>query len=289
MLHLWARWPRIARELEKASHVLLLFDFDGTLAPIVAQPGQARLLPEAHRALLRLARVRRCTLGFVSGRSLGDLENHVLVPHSFYAGNHGLEWEGPGVGPFRARPRPELLQALRQVRERVGKELDHCPGILVEDKGLSLSVHYRGAPRERLRDVQQRLARLAKRFHRFLQVKRGKMVFEFRPSGGPDKGRIVLATLHRLQNEYSVRPLTFYFGDDTGDEPAFAAVSGFGYGVHVGKPRANSAARFRLANPEEVAEFLLRAEGCLAGHSEREGQFRREALGTLAGVEAESA
>lgn len=269
---LWRHWLRLSRELERAPHVLLLFDFDGTLAPIVEQPTQARMRPEARRALRRLAGLDRCTTGFISGRALSDLEDRVGVPGSFYAGNHGLEWEGPGVGPFRARLLGDARTELSRIKELVGRELGGVPGILVEDKGLSLSIHYRLVPKRFARDVRDYLLWLTDKLIGTVETHRGKRILEIRPAGGPDKGIIAQAIARAVQRQAGVTALTFYFGDDAGDEPAFAAVSRSGYGVHVGRPKAKSAAEFWVAGPDEVVDFLFRAADCLA--SERQSNSR---------------
>lgn len=264
MRNLWEQWLPISRELEQATHWLLLFDFDGTLAPIIERPQDVKILPRAQQALRWLAGHSRCTVGFVSGRSLADLKRCVRVPRSFYAGNYGLEWEGPGVGRFRAPLGSEVQAGLRQVKKLVSSRLGQVPGVWVEDKGLSLSIHYRRVAPQRIRGVRDRLARLPANFDHLLEWHPGKMIFEVRPAGGPDKAEIVHTIADTVERRRGVAPLLFYFGDDVGDEPAFAVVSQRGYAVRVGKPMLTSHAPFYLTAPGEVAEFLQRVWSYLA-------------------------
>jgi len=140
--YLFSAWPEIAPRLEAAGHILLLIDYDGTLLPIVERPELA-ILPQRTRGLLREVMGRRnFTVGIISGRALNDLKNRVGLEDLIYAGNHGLEIEGPGlrfVNPTAEEARP----ALQLLDQALSKEMGAIRGALVENKGLSLSVHYR--------------------------------------------------------------------------------------------------------------------------------------------------
>ena len=118
------------------SNVLLGFDFDGTSAPIVAQPSRARMGATTRRLLSHLARIYPCVV--ISGRTRGDLTNRLgRLPLWHLFGNHGLE------------PWAETADAVSQVREWVRRlrcGLAGRPGIVVEDKRYSATVHYRRAP-----------------------------------------------------------------------------------------------------------------------------------------------
>ncbi len=94
MPHLLNVWQSVSRKLSKASSVLLLFDYDGTLTPIVARPEIAILSDETRRLLSLLAGMDRFVVGVVSVRGLADLESLVAILGLVYAGNHGLERSG---------------------------------------------------------------------------------------------------------------------------------------------------------------------------------------------------
>src|SRR5690606_36240593 len=126
----------------RAQSMLLALDFDGTLAPIVPQPDQATLLPGARRAIQRLLDRADTRIAIVSGRALADARERVGLQGVYYAGNHGLEIEGPDV----ERIHPEALAATHAVAEcraALEREFAAEPEVLVEDKHLSLSVHFR--------------------------------------------------------------------------------------------------------------------------------------------------
>ena len=265
MPHLLNVWPQVSRQLANAGHVLLLLDYDGTLAPIAPRPDLATLPPAARQALLRLARRERYTLGLVSGRGLADLTEMVGLPGLIYAGNHGLEIRGPEpeldldldfVHPEGARLRPELDTLLLGLKER----LAGYDGVLVEGKGLTLSVHYRLTPEE-LRgavhagfDAVVAPAREAGR----VRVTRGKEVLEVRPNLAWDKGRAIA----RIAESFPAGTLAVFFGDDLTDEDGFAAVHALeGISVFVGAARQPTQAQYRLDSPQEVAETLALLAG----------------------------
>ena len=185
---------------------LLAFDFDGTLAPIVTDPERATL-PETTRALLSaLAARRRCAV--LSGRALADLRARLAgLPLVALVGNHGLEIAG--------EPPPEALRAgvhawSAELRER----LAHLPGVRIEDKGLTLSVHFRGvaAPERAEAEIREVATGLAG-----ARVFGGKSVVNVAPQGAPDKGDALAALL-----AVAPTPAGLYVGDDETDEPAFA-------------------------------------------------------------------
>ena len=153
MPHLLNIRPSVSARLRNAQKVLLLSDFDGTLTPIVERPELAVLAPEVRQTLLDLAGHEKFILGVVSGRSLRDLQDKVGVPGVIYAGNHGLELSGPGLE--YVHPNADGMRQIQtEVFEILKNELGHFPGVVLENKGLSLSVHYRVAPDASVGQIQ---------------------------------------------------------------------------------------------------------------------------------------
>jgi trehalose 6-phosphate phosphatase len=240
----------ISERLALAPHVLLCTDFDGTLTPLVDDPAQAYLGPHMRRLLRSLADHERTTLAFISGRARADLQARIGIPGVIYAGNHGLEISGRGmvfVEPTAATRRA----AVRELAADLANKLRHIPGVFVEDKGLTLSIHYRRAAAT-ARGQVRRIARAAsgRTDHRF-QMTKGNKVLEIRPGVPWNKGTAVHWIRQHLGGP---DPLTIYLGDDITDEDAFAALPE-AISVHVGEPRT-TAAGFRLKGPAEVRRFL---------------------------------
>lgn len=259
MEHLSQHSLGIASEVRLARRILLLCDYDGTLAPIVERPELA-VMPERNRSLLRqLARRPDVTVGIISGRALSDLITRVGIEGLVYAGNHGLEIRGPGlrfVNPVADELRP-LLSVLHHVLSRT---LGTLKGVFVEHKGLSLSVHYRLAEvgKERIEQAVKVAVGSTPAGHRTLLTE-GKKVIEIRPAVGWDKGRAVKLLMKRYgKGGRRSGLLPLYFGDDRTDEDAFKVIAAYGPGVtiRVGDAGSTSAARYFVRSPDEVSTFL---------------------------------
>lgn len=231
--------------------LLLGLDFDGTLAPIAPRPSLARL-PARNRDLLhRLADKSSVTVVIASGRGLRDVKSKVDVPGIFYAGNHGLEIEGPD-GQW-VHPQAETLErSVRLLAKDISATLGRFPGLVIEDKGLTLSVHYRLLPRVIPPSaVYAILTRLVKPFEYRLRVSHGHKVWEIRPRVAWDKGHAILRILRPGRRKWTAALV----GDDVTDEEGFRTLGPDALTVRVGNVR-NTAARFRLKHQQDVSPFL---------------------------------
>ena len=260
MEHLLSAWPAVLQQLGKARHVLLLSDYDGTLTPIVELPELA-LLPDGVRRLLeRLVHQRHIRTGIISGRALSDLKSRVGIAGLVYAGNHGLEIQGPGVA-FVSPLAAELRPVLRVIHFVLSRALSTVRGALVEDKGLSLSVHYRMVDPSRAQEVEDIVKKTVGPAQATGKVRltSGKKVHEIRPAVDWNKGNAVRLLMRRYGKggrRSGLVPL--YLGDDVTDEDAFKAIEAYGDGisVFVGRPNGQSVARYHLKSPEEVSRLL---------------------------------
>lgn len=142
---LWSQWPQVAAEIVSSRHTVLLLDYDGTLTRIAPSPEQATL-PASTRSVLReLSRHPRITVAVISGRRLTELRRLVRVQNLIYVGNHGLEiWHnGRQAGVIVSQP---LQDAVVRLRSQLTSLTADIQGARVEDKGLSVSLHYRLVP-----------------------------------------------------------------------------------------------------------------------------------------------
>ncbi len=242
--------PELALVLRAAPKILLFLDFDGTLAPIVEDPSLARLPAGTREALARFASDSRFSLAIISGRALADLRLRVGLENLIYAGNHGLEISGPGM-EFIEPTAAERLKALGELSRHLRVRLHHIPGVEVENKVLSASVHFRRAPAASLPEIRQAVVDAVVFEDNPFQITEGRKVLEIRPRVGWDKGRAV-----RWIQQTSQQPdaLPLYIGDDSTDEDAFLALPQ-GLTINVGKARETSAQYF-LERQESVPEFL---------------------------------
>jgi trehalose-phosphatase len=259
MRYLFDVWDEVAHHLKSAEHILLLSDYDGTLTPIVDKPELAILPRETKKLLRELAKNRRYTVGIISGRALADLKSKVDLDGIIYAGNHGLEIEGFGssfLEPIAEEMRP-FLQTLNQA---LSATLRGIKGVFVEDKGLTVSVHYRlvddieeGKLKDTFRKVTDTFNVMGK-----IRITQGKKVYEIRPPGDWDKGKAIawlMAEWREVSGKSGALPV--YLGDDLTDEDGFRMIErNHGISIFVGDEGLQSAARYFLKSPEEVAQFL---------------------------------
>jgi trehalose 6-phosphate phosphatase len=246
-----AALSEIERRLDGRRPAVFL-DYDGTLTPIVERPELAVLAPQMRETVRRLARA--CPVAVVSGRALADVSALVGIEELHYAGNHGFELRRAGeAGPRRDKGR-EFLAAIERFAGLVEAEISPVPGAFVENKTYSLSVHYRQAPPERVREIEGAVDRLLADFPE-LRKHRGKKVFEIRPRIDWNKGKAVLWLLEALDLD-GREILPFYLGDDVTDEDAFRALSGRGIGILVADAPVRSAADYALRDVGEVRRFL---------------------------------
>ncbi len=259
MKHLFDVWGKVVHSLKSADHVLLLSDYDGTLTPIVDEPESANLFRETRRLLRKLAKNRRYTVGIISGRALPDLKSKVGLEGIIYAGNHGLEIEG--FGSSFLEPIAEEMRPSFQILNRVLlATLRGIKGVFVEDKGLTLSVHYRkvdGTEEMRVGDAFKRIADPLSVTGR-IRVTQGKKVYEIRPPVAWDKGNAIawlIAKFRESSGKAEILPI--YLGDDLTDEDGFAVIeNNNGISIFVGEEDSRSIARYFLRSPDEVTEFL---------------------------------
>jgi len=259
MQYLFDDWGKVAQRLKSADRILLLTDFDGTLTPIVDRPELATLPQETRKLLRRLARDHRHTVGVISGRALADLKDRVNVEGIIYAGNHGLEIEGFGSS-FLEPIAEEMRPFLQMLKLALSAALRGIKGVFVEDKGLTLSVHYRAVEEAEQRKITDALSRIADPLHVTGQIRvtRGKKVYEIRPPVDWDKGKAIawlIAKFKQARDKGNVLPI--YLGDDLTDEDGFKVIEkNKGISIFVGEGDSRSSARYFLKSPEEVAVFL---------------------------------
>jgi trehalose 6-phosphate phosphatase len=257
-LPLWTHLAAILQRCVTPERCALFLDYDGTLTPIVEDPDAARLSPTMQGVLHALTRHPRYRVALVSGRALADLRSRVDGGALCLAGNHGLEIEGPGLRYEHpeGRRRRHQLEALRQTLQR---DLDSIPGAWVEDKGLTLSVHFRRVPKALAPKVQERVTQHASPAVEagLFTLRTGKAVLEIRPHVPWDKGEAVRWLLQRWRRaQPSSTLLAIYIGDDDTDEDAFRVLGPDGVGIVVGRDRMRSTAHYYLESVEATARFL---------------------------------
>jgi trehalose 6-phosphate phosphatase len=201
----------LLQPLIQTSRVGLVTDMDGTISHIVDQPDAAQITPRS-RDLLQGLGQRLALVAVISGRAVTDVQARVGLPELVYVGNHGLErWINQQVEltPQALQYRPAVEAALHDVRAAV------TDGMFIEDKGATISIHYRqtadpASISQQFTPVMQAIAD-----QHGLKFFKGRMVFEIRPPVAIDKG----SALRALVNAHQLEAVVF-LGDDTTDVDA---------------------------------------------------------------------
>ena len=260
----------LAAQVLSARPSALVSDLDGTLSPIVPTPEEASVLPGCRRALERL-RHRLDLVAVVSGRPGSEANRLLGVDGVVCLGNHGLD---PWIGLERPAgpPNRQVGTAWRSLRLALGdvkEALAGQPGLRFEDKGATISIHYRSAPDpEAARSLVLAAAARAAARHD-LAVGEGKKVVELRPSHWAGKG----ACLEELVHGCGLRGLV-YLGDDHPDLHAFEALA------QLRQREGLLALSVGVAGPESPSELADRADVLLAGPEQVEA-FLQELVETL--------
>jgi trehalose-phosphatase len=247
--HLFADWDGIARRIRENQRLALFLDFDGTLVRIAAMPDHVRLEEEMRGVLRKLAAHQKVTLTVISGRQRAELQRYIGLRNMQYLGLYGWESNGNKTVPF-----PDRV-ALVSVLLSLLAELPSYPGVWIEPKRNTFSVHLKDASGETKRRVVRQVERRIKPLAQSLKVMANLRDVEVAPVSIGDKG----VAVRKFLDQPDMRgALPIYFGDDFSDEPAFAAAER-GISVLVGKRRATRA-QYCVRGPVEVAEALSRME-----------------------------
>lgn len=220
------------------SNVLLALDYDGTLAPIAPTPRSARMRAETRRLLTAVARLYPCVV--ISGRALDDLSRRLGdIPLWYIFGNHGIE-PAPATAPHTA-----LVQ---EWARRLQALLSGEPGVSVEDKTHTLTIHYRHAP-----DKHRARTAIDKALDSIPEARAlgGSEAVSVLPAGGADKG----VALQQARRQFAC-DTAIYVGDDDTDETAFGSDStGRLLAIRIGAARG-SHARYHLRSQSEMDDLL---------------------------------
>jgi trehalose 6-phosphate phosphatase len=250
----------LARDALATSPAGLFADFDGTLSAIVRDPMAARLAPGAAEALTALGR-RLAVVCIVTGRAAADVRRMSGLDDVWVAGNHGIEWLAPGESQVELPPE---LAGVPAELDRLLAAVPQLPGLWLEDKDLSATVHYRRSPepaaaREHILEAL-RSALIASPAG--VELREGRFAVELRPAGIGDKGTAVRA----LTEQFALCGIVV-IGDDLTDLDMFraaadlraeggtAAIIAVGSGGEASS-RVAAAADTVVADPAAVVDLL---------------------------------
>jgi trehalose-phosphatase len=247
--------PALARRLS-GRPLLLLLDVDGTLAPIAERPEYASVSPAVQRTLTELTTLPDSHVAIVSGRAARDARRLVGVRDVWVIGNHGIEVAQPNAPPEVRKDVAEYAGQVASAVDRCAALAETAPGVIVEDKRWSLSVHYRLADPAIVPALSAHVADIARQLG--LRVTVGKEVLELRPPVDVNKGTASVA-LAQSTGALSDGASLLFAGDDRTDEDAFRALrqaNRSAITVHVGDDAADTSAEFCVRDSVAVRTLL---------------------------------
>ena len=250
-------------------------DYDGTLTPIVDRPELGVLGDETKEVLEKIADNPKFVLGVVSGRRLNGIKKIVGLDGIYYAGNHGLEASGPDFKYTHPHVKG-VEDTIKRVSSELSKATKNIKGVLIENKGLSIVLHYRRVSKsdsEVVKEVFVNTVRPYLKKGKF-KISENKMTLEFVPDVSWNKGDIVLKIIKICEKTRFLPKFEFggftgafltlapirenifviYVGDDKTDENVFKALENKRLTVVVGEKESN--ARYYVNNVDEVIKFL---------------------------------
>jgi len=245
---------RIAEEYGRGRPLAMLFDYDGTLTPIVRHPSLARLTSDTRQRLQELVDLPEVKVGVISGRALSDVKTLVGLEGVYYAGSGGLELDLLGTDE-RFPDTDAIGKLIDGIQDQLVDLMRKFPGTWIEKKPGAISIHFRG------------LLPLAATCFRFeaaallsmLEELRFRVVseaIEVTPADGWDKGTAVESILTHMENSLGSPPLAVYFGDAANDADGMVIVGHKG-GMSIGiGPDAPEVAEEQLADPLELGANL---------------------------------
>ena len=252
MKYLFEEIGEVRKKVQQADKIFLFLDYDGTLVPIKPRPELAVFPPSTKKLIKKLWGCPKIYLAIVTGRTLKEIKKLIDINGIAYVGNHGFEIEYEKkcwIHPVSAQISPTIRKIIYNIKDYT-KEIY---GVLIEDKGLIVSIHYRLATDKSAREIKKIVYKVISPYHEMFCVGSGKKVYEIRPCVDWHKGKAILKVSRLLG--ITENSLKIYIGDDLTDEDAFEVLGEKDISVVVGH-KESSRAQYFCKNSGEVEEFL---------------------------------
>jgi len=231
--------------------IAIFIDFDGTIAPIVESPNLARADEKIIEKLKELIKNSKHSIFIISGRSVNDLRSLIKLEGVVFIGLHGLEIGTPCGSTMILENVLKIQPMIEEIIKHLNNKLNGIPGIIIEDKKMSVAIHYRNTPETEVYDIKN----IAKEVLSFdddnvIDIYYGKKVIEFRLRDW-HKGKAIDMIMEFLPNN----SIPVVIGDDETDEEAFRNM-GVGVSILINENPIKSDAEYYLTNQSELALFL---------------------------------
>ena len=242
----------LAATVKRSNCNSLLLDYDGTLVPFKAIPADARPTEQIRVLLSGLA--KKILVGIVSGRCIAELKQLLPLKNIILVGCHGAEIQTSEKVWLKKPDQGRENEIVKELLMKIEREISSIHGITLENKIVSIALHYRNAGATETGLAVNTFKALTRAYveNRLFRWLEGKKVIEFLPAK-TNKGESVEFLLQHFGLN---KARTTYIGDDQTDETAFRVLLSSAITVVVGSRKKNSYARFCLRSPAEVIDFL---------------------------------
>lgn len=238
-------------------HLVQVLHFDGTLAPISAEPSEVVLSSHARDVLQQLSGL--CPVAILSGRDLQDVCHRVRLDDLWYAGSHGFEMAGPDGAVFTQDVREPAVLSLGEDEQLLREELKTSPGARIDRKRFALAMHFRNVRAGSTDEVLSVIERIGRGFPA-LRLAHGRQVIELLPDVGWNKRRALRWLLQRMGSA-GLGAVPVFAGDDYTDEDALHEIHEDGIGIVVGSTEHGDRltwAHYGVADPTSLTALLSR-------------------------------
>lgn len=244
---------RLIEKITSQRKIILFLDYDGTLVPIKSKPSFAVLSASMHKLLKKLAIHSNISFIMVTGRSFPDIKKLMGIKKITYISNHGFQISGDKIKWIHPDAKCNI-SILKKIFLLLKNALRAFPESFVENKLLTLSIHYRNVRNDFIPFVEQIVTTTIQPFLKNINSTTGKKVIEIRPNINWNKGKSVLKVLALLQHRINKNSIV-YIGDDKTDEDAFKALRNKAITIHIGS-NMKTQAHYYLHNTKQVKTFL---------------------------------
>ena len=239
------------------SHSIFLFlDYDGTLVPFKDKPTEVVTPEKIKKIIGQLIKNPKILIIIVTGRTLHDIQKLLNVKKLSFIALHGLHIKTSNGLQFSWKPANQARSLIKKIKKDMEKELHEKEGAFLEDKELTIVLHYRLLPANRIQIVQEKFEKIVCTHdkNQVLEIINGTKIIEARPKGW-NKGTAIEMFLKKYTNKKNI--LSIYIGDDVTDEDAFQFIGKKGISIYVtNQSKRKTAAQYYVKNPDEVFIFL---------------------------------
>ena len=247
---------QIYNKILKSNSIVLFLDYDGTLVSFKNRPKEVKTPKKIKKIIRQLIKNPKIMVIIVTGRTLYDIKKLLNVNGLSFIALHGLQIETVSRFQYIWKQADQARLLVKSIKERMQTELEKEKGAFIEDKELTVVLHYRLLQTNR---IQNTLNKFRKAVYyndkkNIFEIINGEKVIEARPKGW-NKGKAIEMFLAKHAKKKNILPI--YIGDDITDEDAFKFLGKRGVSIYVSnQSKRKTTARYWLKNPDDVYYFL---------------------------------